>query len=219
MPVEHDPQWLHWARKLQAIAQTGLTYAENPYDIERYEQIRDIASEMMAEGSGAPVTQIRDLFAGQDGYTTPKVDVRGVAFRDNRILLVRELRDDGRWTLPGGWADVNDAPSEACVREMREESGFEARAVKLLAVYDRSRHPHQPPHPFYVYKLFFLCEITGGSPLPQTAGSARTSSETGGAAFFGEHEIPELSISRVTPQQIARFFEHLRHPQWPTDFD
>jgi ADP-ribose pyrophosphatase YjhB (NUDIX family) len=211
MPTVYDPPWLAWARRLQAIAQTGLTYAENHYDVERYEQIRAVASEMMAAGSGAPVEQICDLFAGQSGYTTPKVDVRGVAFHDNRVLLVRELRDEGRWTLPGGWADVSDAPSEACVREIREESGFVARAVKLLAVYDRSRHPHQPPHPFYVYKLFFLCEITGGE--------ATTSSETGGAAFFGEHEIPELSISRVTPQQIARFFEHLRHPEWMADFD
>lgn len=211
MPTTPDPRWLRWARELQAIAQTGLAFTTNQYDIERYERLRDLASEIMAAGSDASVEQIRALFAAQSGYTTPKVDVRGVAFVDNRILLVRELRDGGRWTLPGGWADVNDSPSEACVREIREESGFIARAVKLLAVYDRSRHPHSPPHPFYVYKLFFLCRITGGS--------ATTSSETGGAAFFAEHEIPELSISRVTPQQIARFFDHLRHPEWPTDFD
>jgi len=211
MPTVHDPQWLRWARRLQAIAQNGLTYAQNDYDRERYEQIRAVASDMMAAGSDAPPTLIRDLFAGQAGYSTPKVDVRAVAFVDNRILLVRELSDEGRWTLPGGWADVDDSPSEACVRELREESGFTAHAVKLLAIYDRSRHPHRPPHPFYVYKLFFLCEITGGR--------AAASTETTGAAFFAEHEIPELSVSRVTPQQIARFFEHLRHPEWPTDFD
>ncbi len=207
----YDPQWLIWARKLQAIAQIGLTYAQNHYDQERYEEIRLIAAEMAAAGSGETIARILDLFAADKGYATPKVDTRGVVFRDGAILLVKELMDRGRWTLPGGWADVNDSPSQAVEREILEESGFQAKAVKLLAVYDRSRHPHAPPFPQSVYKLFFLCEITGGE--------AATSSETGGAAFFREHELPELSIARVTPGQIARFFDHYRHPNWPTDFD
>jgi ADP-ribose pyrophosphatase YjhB (NUDIX family) len=136
--------------------------------------------------------------------------VRGVLFRDDRLLLVREV-SDGAWTLPGGWADVNESPAECVVREVREESGFESRAVKLLAVYDRSRHPHVPPFAFHVYKLFIACDIVGGA--------AGTSPETSDAAFFAEDALPPLSLSRVTGTQIARMFAHRHHPHWPTDLD
>lgn len=204
-----EPDWLGWARRLQAIAQSGLAYSPNQYDLERYEAVREIASEMMAHGSAGAVAPIRNLFAGQTGYATPKVDVRGVIFRADRILLVLE-REDGGWTLPGGWADVNESPAEATQREVREESGYEVRAAKLLAVYDRNRHGH-PPIPFHAYKLFFLCESIGGSPA--------ASHETAGVDWFAEDALPPLSTSRVTAAQIHRFFEHFRHPQWPTDFD
>ena len=147
----------------------------------------------------------------EEGYATPKVDVRGVTFRDDRILLVRELLDGGRWTLPGGWADVNDRPSEAVEREVWEESGYRVRATKLLAVYDRRFHGHQPPHPHGIYKLFFLCDLLGGEPT--------ASVETADAAFFAEDEIPELSISRTTRPQLQRCFAHHRNPSLPTDFD
>jgi ADP-ribose pyrophosphatase YjhB (NUDIX family) len=204
-----DPQWLAWARRLQAIAQSGLTFAADQYDRERYQQVRDIAAEMMAQGSGAGVTPVRDLFSAQSGYATPKVDVRAAVFRDNRILLVRE-REDGRWTLPGGWADVGESPALATVREVEEESGYQTRAVKLLAVYDRNRHGH-PPIPFHAYKLFFLCELTGGTAAP--------SGETDGVDWFAEGALPPLSLTRVTAAQIQRLFDHFRHPDWPTDFD
>jgi len=204
-----EPKWLKWARELQALAQSGLTYSKNPFETERYEKVREIAIEMMAEHSDLDAERIRDIFASESGYATPKVDVRGVVFKGDAILLVKELRD-GRWTLPGGWADVNDSPAEATVREIYEESGYRTRAVKLLACYDRSKHRHTP-HAFHIYKLFFLCELIGGEPAD--------SHETSGAAFFPEDGIPELSLPRVTPEQIARFFEHHRHPEWPTDFD
>jgi len=204
-----DPQWLAWAKRLQAIAQSGLTFAVDQYDRERYQQVRDIAAEMMAQGSGAAVTPIRDLFAAQTGYATPKVDVRAAVFRDDRILLVRE-REDGRWTLPGGWADVGESPAVATVREVEEESGYQTRAVKLLAVCDRNRHGH-PPIPFHAYKLFFQCELTGGAPA--------SSGETDEVGWFAEDALPPLSLTRVTAAQIQRLFEHLRHPEWPTDFD
>ncbi|MBE7552763.1 MAG: NUDIX hydrolase [Anaerolineales bacterium] len=210
MSTNYDPQWLQWAKQLQAIAQIGLTYAQNPYDVERYEAIRQVAAEMMATASATALSRVLDLFAGEVGYATPKIDTRGVVFRDEALLLVKEISDGG-WTLPGGWADVNDSPSEAVVREIFEESGFQTWAVKLLAVYDRSKHPHTPPFPYHIYKLFFRCEITGGM--------ATRSMETADIGFFREHEIPELSISRVTPGQITRLFEHYRHPDWPTDFD
>jgi ADP-ribose pyrophosphatase YjhB (NUDIX family) len=203
-------KWLKWAQQLQAIAQTGLAFTQDPFEVERYELVREIAAEIMAKHSELSIPPILDLFADQAGYATPKVDVRGVMFDDDaRMLLVKERRD-GRWTLPGGWADVNDSPAEATEREVREESGYHARATKLLACYDRNKHAH-PPHAFHIYKLFFLCKLEGGAPT--------TSIETAGVGFYGEHEIPPLSLPRVTPAQIARFFEHYRHPEWATDFD
>ncbi len=138
-----EPEWLDWARRLNALAQTGLTFAENPYDIERYTAIRTIAAEMIGRGSGEDTSRVLDLFACDAGYATPKVDVRGVVFQDGKILLVQE-RSDGLWTLPGCWADVGDYPANAVVREIREESGYETRATKLLALLDRNRHDHPP---------------------------------------------------------------------------
>lgn len=205
-----QPNWLNWATQLAALAQNGLTYSQSEYEIERYEHIRQIAAEMMAAGSGIDARSLIELFSGEQGYATPKVDVRGAVFRDHKILLVKEAAD-GAWTLPGGWADPCQSPSEAVAREVFEESGFEVRVTKLAAVYDRSKHPHKPPTPFHLYKLFFLCEITSGAPT--------TSHETTGVAFFAEDDIPELSISRTLPFQIARMFEHVRNPALPTDFD
>ncbi len=203
------PKWLDWAGRLQAIAQNGLLYTQNHFDIERYQAVRQVAAEMVAAGSTAEVERVTQLFSGEEGYATPKVDVRGVLFRDGKVLLVQEWSDGG-WTLPGGWADIGASPSENVVREIREETGFEARAVKLLAVYDRNKHPHTP-FVHHVYKMFFLCEIVGGQ--------AATSAETLAVAFFGRDEIPPLSVQRVTAGQIERFFEHYQHPEWPTDFD
>ena len=203
------PKWLDWAQRLQAISQSGLAFEPHQYDRDRYEAVREIAAEMMAGSAACDVTPVRDLFVNQAGYATPKVDVRAAVFRDDRVLLVRE-REDGGWTLPGGWADIGESPAQATVREVREESGYETRAVKLLALYDRNLHGH-PPIAFHAYKVFFRCELIGGEPA--------ISSETSGVSWFGEDEIPVLSVSRVTAAQIHRFFEHCRHPDWPTDFD
>ena len=208
--ADSDTRWLEWSKRLQAIAQNGLTFAHDSYDIERYRAIRQIAVEMLAQGSGLEHTAIVGLLENETGYATPKVDVRGVVFRESKLLLVRE-KSDGKWTLPGGWADVGESPAENVVREIREESGFVTRASKILAVFDRSKHPHEPLLPFHVYKLFVLCSIIGGKETP--------SSETDAVGFFGETEIPELSITRVTPAQIRRMFEHHRVPERPTDFD
>lgn len=206
-----EPTWLHWARELQAIAQIGLAYPSgNDFDQQRYERIREIAAEIMSAGGGIDKGLLLELFERETGYATPKVDVRGVVFRERKLLLVREAADGG-WTLPGGWADVNESPKESVVREVREESGYETRPVKLLALYDRSKHEHVPHFPYHVYKLFILCEVIGGE--------ARISSETSAVAFFAQHELPELSISRVTPKQIRHLFDHYTHLDWPTDFD
>ena len=210
MPPSNTPRWLDWSQRLQAIAQTGLTFARDPYDRERYEALREIAVEMLAAGSDAEPTLIRGLLAADTGYATPKVDVRAVVFRDDKLLLVRE-RSDGGWTLPGGWADVAASPAENVMREVREESGYEVRVERLLAVYDRSLHPHEPPFPFHIYKLFMLCTLTGGG--------AASTLETDGVGFFGEQELPELSLTRITRGQVVRMFEHHRHPGLPADFD
>ncbi len=204
-----DPSWLERAKRLQAIAQTGLTYARDPYDRERYEAVRDIAVALIADRTGGEPRALADLFAGESGYATPKVDVRAAVFRDERILLVKE-RSDGLWTVPGGWADVGDSPSTAVERETLEESGYSVRAVKLAAVYDRNRHDHAP-HLFHIWKLFFVCEITGGSPRPSV--------ETEAVEFFALDRLPELSTGRVTSRQIAQMLEHHRHREWPTAFD
>jgi len=205
-----EPKWVKWSRQLMAIAQNGLTYAESHFDEERYEQVRQVAAEMLADQSETDDRKVLDLFAGEVGYATPKVDVRGVVFRDDRILLVKE-RADGLWTLPGGWADVNESPKEAVEREVMEESGYHTRAGKLLAVWDRAKHPHTPPFPYHIYKICILCKLIGGE--------ATASHETEEVGFYPEDGLPDLSISRVTPGQIGRLFEHHRDPSLPTDFD
>jgi ADP-ribose pyrophosphatase YjhB (NUDIX family) len=205
-----DPAWLLWARELQALAQSGLTFCTNGYDIERYHRLRAIAVEMLSQASGTPAPRISALFEQDLGYPTPKVDVRGAVFRDGRILMVREI-SDGRWTLPGGWADVNQSARECVEREVFEESGFSARATKLAGVFDYRRQGHTVVHPYSIYKLFFVCELTGGS--------ARGSIETSEVGFFAAEALPELSRGRANAAQIERMFAHRADPGLPTEFD
>ena len=196
-------------REMRAIAQIGLTFSKDPFDRQRFERIRELAASLLAQGSATDESRLLAVFLEDAGYATPKVDVRGAAFRDGRLLLVREI-SDGHWTLPGGWADVNQTPAECVIREVREESGFECRAVKLAAVHDyRKRNP--PRNVDSIYKLFFICEITGGS--------ARASDETSEVAFFARHELPPLSLGRSTPEQIELMFTHRDHPGLAADFD
>ena len=201
-------KWIEWAMRMQAIAQAGRAYSENPYDIERYKQLQELASEMMAAHSDHEHEHVRDILEGETGYATPKLDIRGVVFDGDKVLLVQETID-GRWSLPGGWADVYSSPSENVVREIREESGYEAVAKRLLAIYDKSRHGYESISMLYVYKLFFLCELTGGEPA--------TSIETSDVGFFGLEELPPLSTTRITEEQIRRMYE-LREEE-ATDFD
>lgn len=205
-----EPKWLQWARQLQSLAQNGLTYTENHFDRERYEQIRHIAAEMLADNTGNQIEDVLELFIREKDYATPKVDVRGAAFRDGKILLVKET-SDGKWALPGGWADAGECPSKSIEREVWEESGFHVKAQRLAAIYDRSLHPHRPLWHYHIYKLFFICEITGGQ--------ATTSSETEEVAFFCEDDLPQLSITKILPEQIAKMFEYYRQSELPVYFD
>lgn len=200
---------LDLSRRLLALAQTGLHFTPEEYDRERYREVADIAAQLLALESGHSAQELLGMWGAESGYATPKVDVRGAVFRDDRVLLVRE-RVDGRWTLPGGWADVNDVPSHAVQKEIEQESGFTARAVKLAAVDDNRRHGH-PYYLFHIWKLFFICELTGGS--------ARASHETTDVQFFPLDALPELSTGRTTVQQILRMYEHHRQPSLPTEFD
>jgi len=204
-----DPDWLRWVKRLQAIAQDGLTYARDGYDLGRYEQVREIAAEILAAHSAGALQDARALLELETGPATPKVDARAAVFRGGEILLVKEPDDSG-WSIPGGWADVGESASESAVREVREESGYLVRAVRLISAYDRDRHGHTPL-PYHVYRLVFLCEILERTPARAV--------EAEGVGFFGENELPELSLTRVTPAQIRRFFEHHRRPDLPTDFD
>jgi ADP-ribose pyrophosphatase YjhB (NUDIX family) len=201
--------WLEWVRQVQAIAQNGLTFTRDPFDRERYTQLSELVAQLLSGQLSIPVETARTLFEAEHGYVTPKVDVRGGVFDGDRVLLVRE-RADGRWTLPGGWVDVNDAPSEAVAREIHEESGYRARAVKLAALVDKNRHPH-PPGVHHIYKLFFVCELTGGNPA--------ASNETDAVDFFPVGALPELSTGRVLAAQIERLYQHRLNPGLPTDFD
>jgi ADP-ribose pyrophosphatase YjhB (NUDIX family) len=208
--MKEEMRWLEWSRRLQSLAQNGLTYCKDPYDEQRYNELRAIAAEIMAAGAG--LNESASVLAGfkfEEGYATPKVDIRAAVFDADRILLVKE-RSDGFWTLPGGWADVGDSPSLAAVREVKEESGFDVIAKKLAAVYDRDKHDH-PPIQHHVFKLFFLCELRGGS--------ATESVETSGVDFFEQGDLPPLSLTRVIEPQIHHMFEHHRNPDLPTSFD
>jgi ADP-ribose pyrophosphatase YjhB (NUDIX family) len=208
VPVD-DPQWLSIASELRAIAQTGLTFTADRFDRRRYERVRELAAAMLAQGSGGDQDVILGILLEDKGYATPKVDVRGAAFVDGRVLLVREI-SDGKWTLPGGWADINQSAAECVVREIAEESGFEARTLKLAAVrdYQKSGHPRNVDS---IYKMFFICEITGGA--------ARASDETSEVAFFPRDALPPLSLGRTTAAQIESMFHHAEHPDLATEFD
>ncbi len=204
-----EPMWLSIARELRAIAQTGLTFSKNRYDRDLYERIRELSASLMAHGSTSSLDVLLELCRGDTGYPTPKVDVRGAAFVDGRILMVREV-SDGNWTLPGGWADVNQSAAECVVREILEESGFEARVLKLAAVHDYRKSAHPPCQFDSIYKMFFLCELTGGA--------ARPSPETSAVNFFPRGELPTLSLQRTTAAQIDRMFDYSLNPSLPTDF-
>ena len=159
-----EPRWLRMAREMSAMAQTGLTFSQDPFDRQRYERLRELAAELLAQGSAPDYDLILESLRRDTGYATPKVDVRGAAFQDGRVLLVREITD-GKWTLPGGWADVNQTAAECVVREIAEESGFQARALKLAAVHDYQRRNHLR-HKDSIYKLFFICDLIGGAARP-----------------------------------------------------
>src|SRR3972149_7001799 len=201
--------WLDVAKRIQSIAQAGLEYSENKYDIDRYHQLRQVSLEIMQDFTELAMEKLLGTFAGEKGYQTPKVDVRGVVFRGDKILLVHETIDNN-WSIPGGWADVGLTPFEVAKKEVWEEAGLEVLPVKLLAVLDKKCHNH-PPDMFHIYKIFVLCHETGGE--------LKGGLETSETAFFGLDELPPLSTQRITLEQIELMYEYRNNPLKPAVCD
>ena len=200
---------LDWAMKIQSIAQSGLAYCKDVYDNERYEQLRSLAAEMLAERTEIPEGKIKDIFCGEKGYQTPKVDTRAAIFKDGKILLVHE--NNGTWSLPGGWCDVLESVKSNTVKEVKEETGLDAEAVRLIAVQDRNKH-NVPIYAYGVCKVFVLCRVTGGSFCEN--------SETTEIAYFAPDEIPQnLAVEKTSREQIEMCFEADKDENWQTMFD
>jgi len=204
-----SPRWLDWAREIQALSQTGLTYSENDYQTQRYRRLTEIAAEIIESHTDLLKEPVLADFLVQPGYATPKVDVRGAVIRDDKILLVQE-RADERWCMPGGWADVGDLPSEMVAREVWEESGFNVVARKVIGVYDANRSG-VPIEFYHAYKLVFLCDIIGGQ--------ARPSNETLAVDFFRLDDLPPLSAARTNERHLAEVYAHLQDRHRPAAFD
>ncbi len=208
MNMDDRSPWLSWAVELQALAQAGLAYGHDRFDMERYERIRSIAAEMLAYKSDIPADKVRDLFCGETGYQTPKLDTRAAIFEGGKILLVREL--DGCWSLPGGWVDVDQSVGDNAVKEVREEAGLEARAEFLIAVQDRDRH-NVPVYAHKICKVFVMCTALGGA--------FHESSETTASGWFSLDGLPPLAENKTTAEQIKMCFEAHKAEHWVTRFD
>ncbi len=206
-PPQYD--WLTLANELAAVAQNGLTFADDPFDVERYHQIRSLSASILTHHTGLSEQSLNERVFCDKGYATPKVDVRGAAFKDGKILLVKE-RQDGLWTLPGGYSEINHTPAQSMEKEFIEETGFEGKVTKLVALLDKQRHPH-PKQVQHIYKCFFLVEIQSGQATPNL--------EISDIDFFGLDDLPPLSTPRILASQIKLCFEHHQNPHLPCLFD
>lgn len=184
-------------KRIKAIAETGLVYAEGGYDRERYEELKEISLKLMAELSGLSFAKLDSFFLPQLDYPTPKVDVRGFVLNDKDQILMAQESVDGKWTIPGGWADVGNTPKEVVAKEIKEETGLDAEVVRLIAIYDKQRHPH-PPEPYYIYKLMFHCRVTGGE--------LQAGFDMQGANWFSLDSLPPLSEERILERQLHHLF-------------
>ncbi len=201
-------KWLQWAVELQGIAQAGLTYGNDRFDLERYARVREISAEMIACKSDIPIGKVQGLFCNETGYQTPKLDTRAAVFKDDRILLVRE--NDGKWSLPGGWVDVHVSVKENTVKEVCEEAGLDVTADMIIAVQDRAKH-NQPAYAYGICKIFVLCSVIGGH--------FKENMETTESAYFALEALPELATEKNNVEQIAMCFEAYRADHWRTIFD
>ena len=207
--MSNDGKWLQWVVELQSLAQAGLTYGRDPYDRERYERIREISAEMVSAMSDIPTETVRGFFCNETGYQTPKLDTRAAVFRDGKILLVRE--NNGKWSLPGGWCDVNISVGDNTVKEVKEESGLDVVPESIIAVQDRARH-NEPIYAYGVCKIFVMCRAVGGC--------FRENIETTGFDYFDEDALPELAGEKNSAEQVRMCFAAYRAgSEWKTLFD
>lgn len=203
-----QPQWLEWAKELQFIAQAGLTYSKDAFDLERFERIREISAQMMSLQSGLPLNKVKSLFCNEDGFQTPKLDTRAAIFKDGKILLVKEK--NGYWSLPGGWVDINQTIKTNTEKEVLEEAGLDVEATRIIALHDRNQH-NPPPYAYNVCKVFVLCEIKGGCFQPNN--------ETVESYYFGPDEIPALAEEKNNTGQIKMCFSAYLDPDWQVLFE
>ncbi len=203
--MDKNEKWLEWAVELQSLAQAGLFYGKDQYDRERYERIRSIAAEMISYKTEIPMEKVRDLFCCEKGYQTPKLDSRAAVFQDDKILLVRE--NDGLWSLPGGWVDVDKSVKENVVKEVLEEAGLDVSADRVIAIQDRERH-NRPIYAYKICKVFVLCYVIGGKFRPNI--------ETVGSGYFALDELPALSQDKTTTEQVEMCFEAYHATHWET---
>lgn len=206
--MEQNEKWLQWAVELQSLAQSALYYCKDPYDIERFHRIREIAAEIIEEKTDIPLEKVKDLFCGEVGYQTPKIDTRAAIFKDDKILLVQE--EGGAWSLPGGWADVDISVTENIIKEVKEEAGLDVTADKIIAVQDREKH-NRPIYAYKICKIFFLCTSKGGSFQKNT--------ETVDSQYFSREELPLLAEDKNTVEQIELCFQAYEAKQWEAVFD
>ena len=202
-------KWLKWAIEIQSLAQAGLEYTDNVYDIERYERLREISAEIIAKKTDMDLEKVKDLFCNETGYQTPKIDTRAAIFKDNKILLTHE--SNGTWSLPGGWCDVLESVKSNTIKEVKEETGLDVTANRLIAVQDRNKH-NKPIYAYGVCKVFILCDVIGGEFIKNI--------ETTETRYFGLDEIPDnLAEEKTTKEQIEMCFKAINDPNWQVQFD
>jgi len=199
-------KWREISLELLSIAQAGLTYSQDRYDIDRFKRLKEISAHIMSDFTETDMDKMTALYNSEEGYLTPKLDIRAAVFKGKKLLMVKE-KDNQKWSVPGGWADVGLSPAENAAKEVAEEAGLKVNPIKLMAVWDKRFHDH-PPELFHVYKALFLCEIAGGTLAPGF--------ETSEAQFFAEGAIPPLSTNRITAEQVRFVFDYLRSPQQDT---
>ena len=202
-------KWLKWAIEIQSLAQAGLTYTDNVYDIERYERLREIAAEIIEEKSNISLEKVKDLFCNENGYQTPKIDTRAAIFKDDKILLTHE--NNGTWSLPGGWCDVLESVASNTIKEVKEETGLDVETIKIIAVQDRNKH-NKPIYAYGVCKIFVLCNVIGGEFIENI--------ETTEIKYFSLDEIPNnLAEEKTNREQIEMCFKAYKDEKWQTQFD
>lgn len=207
--MDKNEKWLQWAVELQSLAQAGLFYGKDRFDLERYERIREISAEMIQYQTEIPFEKVKELFCSETGYQTPKLDTRAAIFKDGKILLVKE--NNGTWSLPGGWVDVDVSVKENTIKEVKEEAGLDVSADLVIAVQDREKH-NLPVYAYKICKVFVLCSILGGC--------FEKNSETVDCGYFGLEELPkDLAKEKNTYEQIKMCFDAHNCEHWVTQFD